>query len=38
VIATLYKNLGIDPAVTTINDPTGRPQFVIDRSPMRELV
>jgi hypothetical protein len=37
VFATLYHNLGINPA-TTINDPTGRPQHVIDAAPMRELV
>jgi hypothetical protein len=38
VFATLYHNLGIDPATTTINDPTGRPQHVVDMPVMRELV
>jgi hypothetical protein len=38
VIATLYHNLGIDSAATTINDPTGRPQHLVDRPAIRELV
>jgi uncharacterized protein (DUF1501 family) len=38
IFATLYHNLGINPATTTINDPTGRPQHLVDRAPMRELV
>ncbi len=39
IIATTYHNLGIDPMTTTINDPTGRPQFLVDlREPIRELV
>ena len=38
VFATLYRNLGIDPETATINDPTGRPQHVIDQPPIRELV
>jgi hypothetical protein len=39
IFATLYHNLGIDPRVTTISDPTGRPQFLTDvRDPIRELV
>jgi hypothetical protein len=38
VFATLYHNLGIDLAKTTIPDPTGRPQHLIDKAPMRELV
>lgn len=39
VIATAYHNLGIDPMTTTIVDPTGRPQYLIDkREPIRELV
>jgi len=29
VIATLYHNLGIDTAHTTITDPKGRPQFLV---------
>ncbi len=38
IFATLYRNLGIDPANTTIIDPTGRPQHLVDRPVMRELV
>lgn len=37
VIATIYQTLGINPS-TTINDPTGRPQHLIDRAAIRELV
>lgn len=39
VFATLYHNLGIDVANTTIPDHAGRPQFLTDiRQPMPELV
>jgi hypothetical protein len=38
IIATLYNNLGINPETTTIIDPTGRPQHVIDSPVMAELV
>ena len=39
VIATLYHNLGIDPMSTTLVDPTGRPQYLLDhRKPLPELV
>jgi hypothetical protein len=39
VFATLYHNLGIDVANTTIRDPNGRPQYLVDRrQPIRELV
>lgn len=38
IIATLYHNLGINVATTTINDPTGRPQFLVDHEPIRELI
>jgi uncharacterized protein (DUF1501 family) len=38
VFATLYRQLGIDPA-TTLTDPNGRPQYLLDhRTPIRELV
>jgi uncharacterized protein (DUF1501 family) len=37
VVATLYHNLGIDVA-TTITDPTGRPQYLVDAQPIKELV
>ncbi|MCO8121201.1 DUF1501 domain-containing protein [Stieleria sp. TO1_6] len=38
VVATLYHCLGIDTQNTTITDPTGRPQFLVDQSPIAELV
>jgi hypothetical protein len=38
IFATLYSNLGIDPMTTTITDPTGRPQHLVDYPVMRELV
>ncbi len=38
--ATLYRNLGIDAAHTTINDLNGRPHYLVEDHavPMRELV
>jgi hypothetical protein len=39
IVATVYHNIGIDPMTTTISDPTGRPQFLVDkRIPVAELV
>ena len=38
IIATLYHNLGIDVATTTVTDPTGRPQYLVDHEPIRELI
>ena len=38
IFATLYHNLGIDPASTTIVDPSGRPQYLVERPVIRELV
>jgi hypothetical protein len=38
IFATLYHNLGIDPEKTTITDPTGRPQYLVERKPLAELV
>jgi uncharacterized protein (DUF1501 family) len=39
VFATLYHRLGIDPAVATIPDQAGRPQYLLDqREPIRELI
>jgi hypothetical protein len=39
VLATVYHNLGINTMSTTLTDPTGRPQFLLDhREPIRELV
>lgn len=39
VFATLYHTLGIDPHRTTIHDPRGRPQYLLDAGEaLRELV
>ncbi len=39
VIATLYHALGIDPTRTTIDDPHGRPQYLVESGrPIEELV
>ncbi len=39
VFATLYHNLGIDPHRVTLNDPTGRPQYLLDEGrALEELV
>lgn len=38
VFGTLYYNLGLDPATTFLNDPTGRPQHLSSHGPMKELV
>ncbi|MBI3410212.1 MAG: DUF1501 domain-containing protein [Planctomycetes bacterium] len=38
IFATIYRNLGLDPATTYIVDPSGRPQHLADRPVMRELV
>ncbi len=38
IFATLYYNLGINPETTTITDPAGRPQHVIDSPVLREVV
>ena len=39
VFATLYRNLGIDAKRTTIIDPTGRPQYLLDAGEViQELV
>lgn len=39
VIATIYHNLGIDPQTTTLIDPSGRPQYLVEnREPVRELI
>jgi uncharacterized protein (DUF1501 family) len=38
VFATLYRNLGIDATRTTILDPTGRPQYLLDAGePLAEV-
>jgi uncharacterized protein (DUF1501 family) len=39
VFATLFHNLGIDPGTTTLLDPNGRPQHLLEHGqPIRELV
>jgi len=39
VLATLYHNLGVNTVSTTITDPNGRPQYLLDyRNPISELV
>jgi hypothetical protein len=38
VFATLYHHLGIEPWATTILDPTGRPQHLVEHPPLRELI
>jgi hypothetical protein len=39
VFATLYHNLGIDVNTATVNDLTGRPQYLVDGAqPIRELI
>jgi hypothetical protein len=39
IVATLYHNLGIDPLRTTIVDPQGRPQYLLDEGePLAEAI
>lgn len=38
IFATLYHNLGINPGFTTLTDPAGRPQYLVEHQPIRELV
>jgi hypothetical protein len=39
VFTTIYKQLGIDPDTTTLTDPNGRPQYLVeDRAVIHELV
>ena len=38
VFATIYHNLGIDAHTSMLIDPTGRPQHLIDRPALPELV
>jgi hypothetical protein len=38
IFATLYRTVGIDPSATTLMDPNGRPQHLLERGePVREL-
>jgi len=38
IFATLYRNLGINVETTTLIDPSGRPQYLVQKTPIRELV
>jgi hypothetical protein len=41
VLATLYRNLGIDINTATVTDLSGRPRYLVDHNlhqPMPELV
>jgi uncharacterized protein (DUF1501 family) len=38
IVATLYHNLGLETSTTTIKDSTGRPQYLVEREPLPELV
>jgi len=39
IVATIYHNLGLDPMTMTLQDPTGRPQYLVEhREPIPELV
>jgi hypothetical protein len=38
IIATLYHNIGINLSATTLIDPTGRPQHLVDQNPLPELI
>jgi hypothetical protein len=38
IFATLYHSLGIDPATTTVLDPTGRPTHLVESPAMKELI
>jgi hypothetical protein len=39
IVATIYHNLGIDAATTLLEDRSGRPQFILERTdPIAELI
>ena len=39
VLAALYRHLGIDPESTKLNDLTGRPQYLLEKTtPLQELI
>src|SRR5262245_13878373 len=38
IFATLYHNLGIDTQTARLIDPAGRPQYLTEREPIRELI
>lgn len=37
VFATLYKNIGLDPSLVMLNDPSGRPQHLASHPPIAEI-
>jgi hypothetical protein len=38
IFATLYHNLGIDVSTARLIDPAGRPQYLVEKTPIVELV
>ena len=38
IMATLYHTLGIRTAETTLTDPSGRPQYLVEKLPIGELI
>jgi Protein of unknown function (DUF1501) len=38
IFATLYHNLGIDVSTARLIDPAGRPQYLVEKQPIAELV
>jgi hypothetical protein len=38
IFATLYRNLGIDVSTARLTDPAGRPQFLVEKEPIGELI
>jgi uncharacterized protein DUF1501 len=38
IVATIYHNLGLDPMTTTVNDPTGRPQHLVEQPALTEVI
>ncbi len=38
IFATLYKNLGIEVAKARLIDPAGRPQYLVEKEPIAELM
>jgi hypothetical protein len=38
VVATLYHAIGLPPTKTTVMDPAGRPQYLTDKEPIKELI
>jgi hypothetical protein len=38
VLATTYRNLGLNPDTINIIDPTGRPQHLVGHAPLREVM